>query len=175
MSSHASAGTLSALLLAGLLAAPVATGALFLPATSRVRPVEERWRRMGRAVLKLVWTAILVAALAGALELIGVTTRNIEAAGAGLALASVVWLPVTGRWGARGHLCWATTTYVFVVYLVFMLWWTFASDLGVAGTAGALVLWLLEAAAAGLGCAYLWELCDSLGRARWARRIGERQ
>ncbi|HET7172586.1 MAG TPA: glycosyltransferase [Gaiellales bacterium] len=175
MSTYASAGTLSALLLAGLLAAPVTTGALFLPATSRVRPVEERWRRTDRAVLKLVWTAILVAALAAALELIGVTTRNIEAAVVGLALASALWLPVTGRWGARGHLCWAATTYVFVVYLAFMLWWTFASDLGIAGTAAGLVLWLLEVAAAALGAAYLWELCDALGRASWARRVGEHQ
>jgi glycosyltransferase involved in cell wall biosynthesis len=175
MSSHASVGTLSTLLLAGLLAAPVTTGALFLPATSRVRPVEELWRWMGRAVLKLVWTAILGAALAGALHLLGVTTRNIEAAVAALALASIAWLPLTGRWGARGHLCWATTTFVFVVYLAFMLWWTFASDLGVAGTAAGLVLWLLEVAAAALGAAYLWELCDALGRASWARRIGERQ
>ena len=33
---------------------------------------------MGRAVLKLSWTAILAAAAAAALALIGVTTRNIE-------------------------------------------------------------------------------------------------
>jgi cellulose synthase/poly-beta-1,6-N-acetylglucosamine synthase-like glycosyltransferase len=146
-----------------------------LPATSRVRPVEERWRRMGRVVLKLMWTAILVAAMAVLLRLIGVTTRNIEAVSAGLVLASIVWLPVTRRWGARGHLCWATTTYLFVTYLAFMLWWTFASHLGIAGTAGGLVLWLLELAAAALGAAYLWELCDALGRASWARRVGERQ
>jgi glycosyltransferase involved in cell wall biosynthesis len=148
---------------------------LFLPASSRIRPVEERWRWMGRAVLKLLWTAILVAAAAAALELIGVTTRNVEVAAAGLAVASVVWLPVTGRWGARGHLCWAATTYLFVVYLAFMLWWTFASGLGIAGTVAGLVLWLLEVAAAALGAAYLWELCDALGRASWARRVGEHE
>jgi cellulose synthase/poly-beta-1,6-N-acetylglucosamine synthase-like glycosyltransferase len=148
---------------------------LFLPATSRIRPVEERWRWMGRAVLKLLWTAILAAATAAALELIGVTTRNLEVAAAGLVVAGIVWLPVTGRWGARGHLCWAATTYLFVVYLAFMLWWTFASGLGVAGTAAGLVLWLLEVAAAALGAAYLWELCDALGRASWARRVGEQQ
>ena len=91
---------------------------------------------MGRAVLKLVWTAILVAALAAGLGLLGVTSRNVEVAAAGLALASVAWLPVTRRWGSRGHLCWAATTYLFVAYLAFMLWWTFASHLGIAGTAG---------------------------------------
>jgi glycosyltransferase involved in cell wall biosynthesis len=122
-----------------------------------------------------MWTAILVAVLAAVLGLIGVTTRNVMAAAVGLALASVLWLPVTRRWGSRGHLCWAATTFLFVAYLAFMLWWTFASDLGIAGTAAGLVLWLLEAAAAALGAAYLWELCDALGRASWARRVGERQ
>jgi cellulose synthase/poly-beta-1,6-N-acetylglucosamine synthase-like glycosyltransferase len=53
-----------------------------------------------------------------------------------------------------------------------MLWWTFASHLGPAGTIGGVVLWLLELAAAALGAAYLWELCDTLGRAPWVRRIG---
>jgi cellulose synthase/poly-beta-1,6-N-acetylglucosamine synthase-like glycosyltransferase len=123
-------------------------------------------------VLTLLWTAILIAVVAGILALIGVTAHNIEAAGVGLGLASVLWLPVTRRWSARGHLCWAATTYVFAIYLAFMLWWTFASHLGVAGTAGGLVLWLLEVVAASLGCAYLWELCDTLGRAHWVRRVG---
>jgi cellulose synthase/poly-beta-1,6-N-acetylglucosamine synthase-like glycosyltransferase len=66
-------------------------------------------------------------------------------------------------------------TDVFAVYLVFMLWWTLASNLGLAGTAGGLLLWLLEVFAAALGCAYLWERCDTLGRASWARPIGERE
>jgi cellulose synthase/poly-beta-1,6-N-acetylglucosamine synthase-like glycosyltransferase len=56
-----------------------------------------------------------------------------------------------------------------------MLWWTFASHLGIAGTLGGLLLWLLEVVAAFLGCAYLWELCDTLGRASWLRRVGTRE
>jgi len=166
---------LSALLLSGLLAAPITTAALFLPGTSRTRRVERAWRWIGRAALSLAWTAILIAVVAAILTLFGVTTRNVEAAAVGLAVASLIWLPITRRWGARGHLCWANTTYLFVVYLVFMLWWTFASHLGVAGTIGGLLLWLLEAAAAALGSAYLWELCDALGRASWARRVGPDQ
>ena len=118
----------------------------------------------------LVWAAVLIAAVVGILGLIGVTAGNIVAAAAGLTLATVVWLPVTRRWNARAHVCWATTTYVFVVYLVFMMWWTFASHLGIAGDVGGMLLWLLELVAAGLGCAYLWELCDTLGRATWVRR-----
>jgi cellulose synthase/poly-beta-1,6-N-acetylglucosamine synthase-like glycosyltransferase len=128
-----------------------------------------------RTALTLVWTAILIAVVVGILVAIGVTASNIEAAAIGLALASLVWLPVTRGWGIRAHLCWSATTYVFVVYLVFMLWWTFASHLDATGTAGGLVLWLLEVIAAGLGCAYLWELCDTLGRARWDRRIGTQE
>jgi cellulose synthase/poly-beta-1,6-N-acetylglucosamine synthase-like glycosyltransferase len=54
-----------------------------------------------------------------------------------------------------------------------MLWWTFVSDLGVAGTIGGLILWLLELFAAFLGCAYLWELCDALGRESWVRRVSQ--
>ena len=87
----------------------------------------------------------------------------------------MAWLPVTRRWNARAHVCWATTTYVFVVYLVFMLWWTFASHLGITGDVGGTLLWLLELVAAVLGCAYLWELCDTLGRASWVRRIGTQE
>jgi len=80
-------------------------------------------------------------------------------------------MPVTRRWSARAHLCWSATTYLFLGYLAFMLRWTFISHLGVAGTVGGVLLWLLEVAAGFLGCAYLWELCDALGRESWQRRI----
>jgi Glycosyl transferase family 2 len=166
---------LSAPLLAGLFAVPIATAALFLPATGRTGRAEERWRWIGRLTLTLVSGTLLIAAVVAILALIGITARNLEAAAVGLALAIVVWLPITRRWGARAHLCWAMTTYVFVVYLVFMIWWTFASHLGIAGTAGGLVLWFLELVAAGLGCAYLWELCDTLGRASRVRRVGTQE
>jgi cellulose synthase/poly-beta-1,6-N-acetylglucosamine synthase-like glycosyltransferase len=58
-----------------------------------------------------------------------------------------------------------------VVYLAFALDWTFASGLGPAGTAGGVVLWLLEVFAALLSCAYLWEICDALGTEAWRRRL----
>ena len=169
---------LSALLLAGLFAAPIATVALFLPATGRVgraRRAEARSNRIARLTAALAWSVILVAAVVGILDAIGVTVANLEAAAAGLVVACLVWLPVTRRWNARAHVCWATTTYVFVVYLAFMAWWTFASHLGLTGDIGGMVLWLLEVVAATLGCAYLWELCDTLGRASWVRRIGTQE
>ncbi len=58
-----------------------------------------------------------------------------------------------------------------MVYLTFILNWTFASRLGVFSTAGGLLLWALEVLAAILACAYLWELCDALGTQRWRRRV----
>jgi cellulose synthase/poly-beta-1,6-N-acetylglucosamine synthase-like glycosyltransferase len=116
---------------------------------------------------------LLAAVTAGLLRLTGVTVRNIKAGTAGLVVFSLMWLPATRRWTARAHLCWAATTYLFTAYLAFMLWWTFASQLGTAGTVGGLVLWLLELIAAFLGCAYLWELCDALGRESWLRRVGQ--
>ena len=166
---------LSALLLAGLFAAPIATVALFVPTGRRARRAEERAKWIARLAGALVWGAVLIAAVAAVLALIGVTAGNLVAAVIGLAIACVVWLPVTRRWNARAHVCWATSTYVFVVYLVFMVWWTFASHLGITGDVGGMLLWLLELVAAGLGCAYLWELCDTLGRASWVRRIGTQE
>ena len=166
---------LSSLLLAGLFAAPLATLALFLPTDRRPRRDEKAFKHLARLVLALLWSVALIAGVGVILKLIGVTTANVEAAVIGLALASLIWLPVSRRWNARAHVSWATTTFLFAVYLAFMLWWTFASHLGIAGTVGGGLLWLLEVVAALLGCAYLWELCDTLGRASWLRRIGTRE
>src|SRR6185437_15716651 len=95
---------------------------------------------------------------------------TLEAA-AGLVVASLVWLPLTRRWNARGHLCWASSIFLFVVYLAYVLDWTFASHLGVAGTVGGVLLWLFELVAAVMACAYLWEICDALGTEDWRRRV----
>ena len=166
---------LAALLLAGLCAAPIATVALFLPTSRRPRRDEKPSRRLARFGLALLWSAILIAAVCVILSLIGVTAGHIEASAIGLVVATLAWIPVTRGWNARAHVCWATTTYVFAVYLAFMLWWTFASHLGIAGDVGGTLLWGLEVIAAVLGCAYLWELCDTLGRASWMRRVGTRE
>jgi hypothetical protein len=161
---------LAALLLAGLFATPVATVALFVQPAFRGRSLGG-WAWTRRFTLAIVGTVVLAAAAAGFLKLLGATNSNIAAGAAGLVLVSLFWLPITRRWSARAHLCWAATTYLFLAYLVFMLWWTFASQLGLAGTIGGLVLWLLEFFAGFLGCAYLWELCDALGREAWLRRV----
>ena len=90
---------------------------------------------------------------------------------AGLVVASLVWLPVTRRWTARAHLSWAASIFLFVVYLAFVLDWTFASHLGAGEHVGGVLLWLRQVFAALLACAYLWEICDALGSQRWRRRV----
>src|SRR5262249_24738540 len=102
---------------------------------------------------------------------LGVTRTNAAAGAIGLVVVSAAWLPATRHWSARAHLAWASTFYVFAAYLAYMLRWTFVSQLGLLGTVGALLLGLMEVFAAFLGVAYLWELCDALGRAAWLRRV----
>jgi cellulose synthase/poly-beta-1,6-N-acetylglucosamine synthase-like glycosyltransferase len=159
---------LSALLLAALVAAPVATLVLF--ATRRTPRRESNTWWLPRA---LVGTALLAAFTWGVLTLIGVTRRNLLASCIGLVVASLVWMPITRHWNARAHLCWSATWLLFLSYLAFMIQWTFESHLGAAGTAGSLLLWVLEIWAALMGCAYLWELCNALGRVHWQRRVTE--
>ena len=161
---------LAALLLAGMVAAPLGSVMLFLPARRRVR-VAGTWPAIRRFVLAVVGTAVLAAAAAAVLELVKVSERNFITGVAAVVIASLVWLPVTRRWNARAHLCWASSIFLFVAYLAFALDWTFASDLGVASTAGALLLWVFEVFAAIMACAYLWEICDALGTERWTRRV----
>src|SRR6266705_3511590 len=160
---------LAALLLAGMVAAPLGSVMLFLPARRRVR-VAGTWPAIRRFVLAVVGTAVLAAAAAAVLELVKVSERNFITGVAAVVIASLVWLPVTRRWNARAHLCWASSIFLFVAYLAFALDWTFASDLGVASTAGALLLWVFEVFAAILACAYLWEMCDAIGSETWRRR-----
>jgi cellulose synthase/poly-beta-1,6-N-acetylglucosamine synthase-like glycosyltransferase len=161
---------LEALVIAGIVAAPLGSAGLFLPARRHAR-VAGTWPALRRFILALLGTILLAAAAAGTLKLLHATGSNLLAGVAGLAAASVAWLPATRRWSPRAHLCWASSTFLFVVYLAYALDWTFASHLGPASTAGGLLLWLLEVFAALLSCAYLWELCDALGTENWRRRL----
>jgi Glycosyltransferase like family 2 len=161
---------LAALLLAGIVAAPLGSAGLFVRARSRTRAAGA-WAASRRFVLALIGTAVLAAAAGGVLRLVHATEHNLVAGVAGLLIASLIWLPVTRRWSARAHLCWSSSVFLFVVYLVFALRWTFESHLGPASTAGGVLLWVLEVFAALLSCAYLWEICDALGTEDWRRRI----
>ena len=163
---------LAAFLLAGLVAAPVATLALF----TRTMSTGGRagvWSSTRRLVLSVVGTLVLGVVVAGVLHLLDVTRANTIAGVSGLLVVSAVWLPATRHWVARAHLAWSATFYLFAAYLAYMLWWTFISELGALGTVGALLLWVMEVFAAFLGVAYLWELCDALGREAWVRRVVE--
>jgi cellulose synthase/poly-beta-1,6-N-acetylglucosamine synthase-like glycosyltransferase len=161
---------LQALLLAGIVAAPLGSAALFLPIRRRVSGAGT-WSAVRRFVFAVLGTAVLAAAVAVILRAIGASEHNLVAGVAGVVFASLVFLPMTRRWSARAHVCWASTVFLFVVYLVYALEWTFDSHLGAASTAGGLLLWVLEVFAALLCIAYLWEICDALGTEHWRRRI----
>src|SRR5260221_473382 len=161
---------LAALLLAGIVAAPLGSVLLFLPAKRRIRAAGA-WPAIRRVVLSVVGTALLAAAVAGVLKLLRASEHNFVVGVASVVIASLIWLPVTRRWNARAHLCWASSIFLFVTYLAFALEWTFTSRLGVASTIGALLLWVFELLAAIMACAYLWEICDALGTEHWTRRV----
>jgi len=97
---------LQALLLAGIVAAPLGSAALFLPIRRRVRGAGT-WPAVRRFVLAVLGTAVLAAAVAVILREIGVSEHNLVAGVAGVVFASLVFLPVTRRWSARAHMCWA--------------------------------------------------------------------
>jgi cellulose synthase/poly-beta-1,6-N-acetylglucosamine synthase-like glycosyltransferase len=163
---------LAAFLLAGLVAAPTATVALFTRSMT-VRRRAGAWWSAGRLLVSTIGTVVLAAVVAGVLHLLDVTRANTVAGVAGLVVLSAAWLPATRHWIARAHLAWVATFYLFAAYLTYMVWWTLVSHLGVLGTIGAFVLWVMEAFAAFLGVAYLWELCDALGRDAWVRRVAD--
>jgi len=160
---------LAALVLAGILAAPLGTAVLLIRSRQRGR-TSGAWPATRRFVFALAGTAVLAVVVAAAMRLLGVTEHNTIAGVAGLVVASLIWLPVTRRWNARGHLCWASSIFLFFVYLAYVLDWTFTSHLGAASTAGGLLLWFFEVFAAILACAYLWEICDAIGSETWRRR-----
>ena len=161
---------LQAMLLAGLVAAPLGSLALFVPIRQHARRAGT-WSAVRRLVLAILGTVVLAAAVVVTLRLLSASRHNLIAGAAAVVFASLVWMPVTRRWSARAHLCWASTVFLFVVFLIYALEWTFDSHLGLASTVGGVLLWLLEVFAAILSCAYLWEICDALGTEHWRRRI----
>jgi len=161
---------LQAVLLAALVAAPLGSAALFLPVRLHARTTGT-WSAVRRFAFALAGTVLLAVAVAAVLRLLGASEHNLVAGAAGVVFASLIWLPVTRRWSARAHLCWASSVLLFVVYLTYALEWTLNSHLGPASTIGGFLLWLLEVFAGLLACAYLWEICDALGTEHWRRRI----
>jgi hypothetical protein len=70
-------------------------------------------------------------------------------------------MPVTRRWSGRAHLTWASSQFLFLAYLVFILQWTVSSGLSWPGVLGGLLLCAFEVIAGLMAAAYLWELCDA--------------
>ena len=162
---------LQAMLLAGIVAAPLGSVALFLPARRHTRNTGA-WPATRRLTLAVIGTVVLAAAVTAVLrEFLHATRQNLIAGAAAVVFASLIWMPATRRWSARAHVCWASSVFLFVVYLTYALDWTLTSHLGPVSTAGGVLLWVLEIFAAVLTCAYLWEICDALGTEYWRRRI----
>ena len=115
---------LAALVLAGIIAAPIGTACLLVRARRPIRTAGI-WPSIRRFGFAIGGTAVLALVVVVALRLLGDSQHYAIDGAAGLAVASLVWLPVTRRWNARGHLCWSSTIFLFVVYLAFVLQWTF--------------------------------------------------
>src|ERR1035438_4231624 len=160
-----------ALLLAGILAAPLGFAGLLMPVKRHARTVSGPWSAIRRLVLAVVATTALAAVVAMSMRLLRVSGHGQAVGVAGVVLASLAWLPATRRWTARAHLCWASSIFLVIVYLTVALERTFASRSGAASTVGGVLLWLFELFAAVLSCAYLWEICEALGTEHWRRRV----
>ena len=100
---------LAALLLAGIVAAPLGSAMLFLPVRQYVRGAGT-WPAIRRFTFAVAGTAVLAAAVAGVLELLHVSQHHLIIGITAVIIASLIWLPVTRRWNARAHLCWATAS-----------------------------------------------------------------
>src|SRR5271154_3329431 len=103
---------LQAMLLAAIVAAPLGSLALFLPARPRDRG-PGIWHAARRSSLAVLGTIVLAAAAGGVLKAIGASEHNLVVGIGGLVFASLIWLPVTRRWSGRAHLCWATSVFLF--------------------------------------------------------------
>jgi len=161
---------LAALLLAGLFVAPLSSLAMFVPLHTRWS-VTSAWAYSRRAISAVIATVVLAAIGYVLSVLVGTTPHRAMLAAIVVVAFSIALLPATPRWNGRARVCWAASTYLYVVYLVFIINWTFTSHLGVVNTIGGVILWLLEVLAGLLAGAYLWELCDVLGTQYWRRRV----
>ncbi len=161
---------LAALLLAGLFVAPLSSLAMFVPLHTRWS-VTSAWAYSRRAISAVIATVVLAAIGYVLSVLVGTTPQRAMLAAIVVVAFSIALLPATPRWNGRARVCWAASTYLYVVYLVFIINWTFTSHLGVVNTIGGVILWLLEVLAGLLAGAYLWELCDVLGTQYWRRRV----
>ena len=121
---------LTTLLLAGMVAAPLSFTGLVIPVKRHARAAAGRWPAIRRFALAVAATTAVAVAVAASLGLSGISGHDRDAGIAGVVLANLAWLPVTGRWMARARLCWASSIFLVTVYLTVALGWTFASRIG---------------------------------------------
>ncbi|MEU4421527.1 glycosyltransferase [Actinoplanes sp. NPDC024001] len=161
---------LTTLLLAGLVTAPLSSLMLFLP-LRRPREVSGPWPAARRILLSLAVTALFAAVVSVILWRLTDDRSLVLNTVTVFVVASIAWMPFTRQWNARAHVAWASSIFLFAAYLIFITQWTLSSGLGFWGIVGGLLLCLFELMAALMAAAYLWELCDVLGREQWHRRI----
>ena len=85
---------LEALVIAGLVAAPLSSVVLFLPRRRR-EWAAGTWAAIWRVILAIAESAMLAAAAAGVLRLLDATKGNIILGGTAAFAAGLLWLPVT--------------------------------------------------------------------------------
>ena len=91
---------LQAMLLAGIVAAPLGSVALFLPARRHTRNTGT-WPATRRLILAVIGTVVLAAGVTAILrELLHATRQNLIAGVAAVVFASLIWMPVTRRWAS---------------------------------------------------------------------------
>ena len=88
---------LEALVIAGIVAAPLGSAALFRPVRRRARAVGA-WAAIWRFILAVAGSAVLAAAAAGVLYVLKATEGNLIVGGGAVAVAGLLWLPVTPNW-----------------------------------------------------------------------------
>src|SRR5512138_2781822 len=114
---------LAALLLVGLIAAPLTSAALFLPGR-RPRRVVGPVPAVRRLVLALLGALLVGATGYAVLRLLAVPGGRTRLALLLFVVLSVAWLPVTRRSNGRAHLAWVSSVFLFLAYLAFILQWT---------------------------------------------------
>jgi hypothetical protein len=87
---------LQAMLLAGIVAAPLGSAALFLPMRRHARRAGI-WSAIRRSVFAVIGTVVLAAAVTVILRLLGASRYNLVAGVAAVVFASLIWMPVTRR------------------------------------------------------------------------------
>ena len=92
---------LTTLLLAGMVAAPLSFTGLVIPVKRHACAAAGRWPAIRRFALAVAATTAVAVAVAASLGLSGISGHDRDAGIAGVVLANLAWLPVTGRWMAR--------------------------------------------------------------------------